>query len=362
MELSEILKNKIIQHGPISFHDFMEIALYHPSAGYYNSDENKIGKEGDYYTSPVLSSLFGKMIGKQLEEMWILLGKKPFTIVEYGAGTGALSFDILKYLTTNTSLYDELNYCIIEKSPAMQAQQKRSLHEKVSWYHSIHEIPSINGCILSNEVLDNFPVHKVVMQNELMEVFVDFENDFAEVLQPANRKLKDYFNKQNIRLPRNYCAEVNLQAIDWMREISAGLHSGFVVTIDYGFRSVDLYSSKRSSGTLLCYKDHQINNSPFSNIGKQDITAHVNFSALFHWGERYGLELSGFSTQGNFLRSLGLMNQLRKLESESQENNKDFILQIHKLLTDMGNKFKVLIQQKRVKSKFLTGLLLADPI
>jgi len=336
MELSEILKAKIREAGPVSFRDFMDMALYYPSLGYYNSSENKIGKDGDYYTSPVLSSLFGQMIGKQLEEMWLLLDKKPFTIVEYGAGTGALCFDILKYLKNNPDLYNEVHYCIIEKGEIMREKQKNLLSEKVSWYNSIKEIGGINGCILSNELLDNFPVHKVIMKEELMEVFVDYENDFIEILRPADEELKNYFSEQNIILAKDYCTEINLQAIDWIKEISENLNSGFMLTIDYGFSANNLYGDKRNSGTLLCYKGHEINNSFYCNIGQQDITAHVNFSALVHWGEKFGLDCCGFTSQSNFLRSLGLMNYLRKLEMENtDENNKDFIFQINKLLVDM---------------------------
>ena len=245
----------------------------------------------------------------------------------------------------------------------MRERQKNLLPEKVSWYNSIKEIGEINGCILSNELLDNFPVHKVIMKEELMEVFVDYENDFKEILRPANEELKNYFSEQNIILSKDYCTEINLQAIDWIKEISENLNSGFVLTIDYGFSANDLYSDKRNSGTLLCYKDHEINNSPYCNIGQQDITAHVNFSALTHWGEKFGLDCCGFTSQSNFLRSLGLMNYLRKLEMENvDENNKDFIFQINKLLVDMGNKFKVLIQKKGVKSKMLTGMQFANPL
>ncbi len=362
MQLSEIIREKIQQQGPISFRDFMDMALYYPSLGYYNSGRNKIGKEGDFYTSPVLSSLFGEMIGKQLEEMWLLLDKKPFTIVEYGAGTGVLAFDILHYLENNFELYSHLHYCIIEKGEKMRHLQKDLLREKVSWYDSIKEIPAINGCILSNELLDNFPVHKVIMKDELMEVFVDYKNDFVEILQPANKDLKNYFDEQYITLPKDYCTEINHQALDWLKEISESLQSGFVLTIDYGFSSADLYSGKRNAGTLLSYKGHEINNSPYSNIGSQDITAHVNFSALAHWGEKYGLKCCGYTSQSNFLRSLGLMNSLRKLEMENKDSdNKDFIFQINKLLVAMGNKFKVLVQQKDTKCQMLTGMQFANP-
>lgn len=363
MSLSEIIKDKIETAGPISFRDFMEMALYYPDLGYYNSSQKKIGKHGDYYTSPVLSSLFGEIIGKQMEEMWILLDKKPFTIVEYGAGTGVLCHDIINYLKSNPALYYQLNYCIIEKSEAMRHEEKKLLNEKVSWYNSINEIPEINGCILSNELLDNFPVHKVIMKDELMEVFVDYKNEFVEVLKPANEDLKNYLLAQNVVLPKDYATEINLQAIDWIKEIALNLKLGFVLTIDYGFPASEFYSSKRNSGTLICYKGHEVNNSFYSDIGSQDITAHVNFSAINDFGKKYGLECTGFTTQALFLRSWGLGNYLRKLEMENKEDDKkDFIFQINKLLMDMGNKFKVLIQQKGVKSKMLTGMQFAQQL
>ncbi len=362
MELTEIIKNKIRQQGAISFHDFMEMALYYPSLGYYNSPRNKIGPEGDFYTSPVLSSLFGEMIGKQMEEMWFLLDKKPFTIVEYGAGTGVLANDILHYLKNNIPLYEQLNYCIIEKGEKMRHLQKELLSEKLSWYDSVKEIPSINGCILSNELLDNFPVHKVMMKDELMEVFVDYKNNFEEVLKPADEDLKNYFSELDVVLPKGYCTEINLDAIRWLEDISESLQSGFVLTIDYGFSSAELYSDKRSAGTILCYKGHEVNDSPYESIGSQDITAHVNFSALALSGEKLGLKCCGFTSQANFLRSLGLMNYLRRLEMENKDSgNKDFIFQINKLLVDMGNKFKVLIQQKGEKCRILTGMQFANP-
>lgn len=356
MTISEILISKIEKEGPVSFRDFMEIALYYPTLGYYDSAQNRIGERGDYYTSPVLSSLFGSMIGKQLEEMWHILDKKDFTIVEYGAGTGALCFDILSYLKNNEALFAGLRYCIIERSETMRKLEKTNLNEKVSWYSSINEIDEVNGCILSNELLDNFPVHKVVMKEDLMEVFVDYQNEFIEVLKPANDDLKNYLQEQDIILPKDYSTEINLQAIDWIKDIAANLEKGFVLTIDYGFSASELYSPKRNSGTLVCYKNHETNDSPYSNIGSQDITAHVNFTALNHWGKKSGLECAGFTTQEYFLRSLGLVNYLRQLEMDHNADNKNLIIQIQKLLMEMGNKFKVLIQQKGVKNKMLTGM------
>ncbi len=360
--LENIIIQKIESGGPISFSEFMDMALYYPSLGYYSSDKAKIGKHGDYYTSPVLSSLFGETIGRQMEEMWFVLDKKPFTIVEYGAGTGALSHDILNYLKGNAEMYHQLRYCIIEKSVSMQQLQKLMANEKVSWHNSISEIGEINGCVLSNELLDNFPVHRVVMKDELMEVFVDYKDGFKETLKPAAESLKNYLREQNIVLPVDYQTEINLDAIDWIKDIAANLKTGFVLTIDYGFPASELYNSTRNSGTMVCFKNHEVNYSPYENIGLQDITVHVNFSALTHWGKKYGLETNGFTTQDHFLRSLGLVNYLRKLEIENRDGNRNLILQINKLLMEMGNKFKVLIQQKGIKRSMLTGMQFSSPI
>jgi SAM-dependent MidA family methyltransferase len=154
MSLSEIIIEKIQQSGPISFRDFMEMALYYPELGYYTSGKDKIGKKGDYYTSPNLTHIFGEMIGKQLEEMQYILNEKEFTIVEMGAGTGLLSLDIREYLKKNPELYLNLDYCIVEKSPAMQKEQRKRLGEKVRWCNSIQELSWITGCVFSNELVD----------------------------------------------------------------------------------------------------------------------------------------------------------------------------------------------------------------
>jgi SAM-dependent MidA family methyltransferase len=128
------------------------------------------------------------------------------------------------------------------------------------------------------------------MQDELKEVFVDYKNGFTELLKPASRSLKDYMHELQVELPKGYCTEINLQAIDWLKEVAFVLKTGFVLTIDYGFTAAELFSAKRSSGTILCYHQQKINTYPYRNIGEQDITSHVNFSALYQWGLKTGLE------------------------------------------------------------------------
>jgi len=357
--LSEIIIERIKKEGPISFLDFMEMALYYPELGYYNSMQDKIGTNGDFYTSANISADFGAMIGRQIEEMWQILDKKPFKIVEYGSGTGLLCHDILDYLKNNALLYENLNYCVIEKSPSMREIQKTHLLEKVSWYSSIQEIPEIEGCVISNELIDNFSVHQVIMEDQLMEIFVDYQNGFVEVLKSATKELIDYFDALNVQLPKGFRTEINSQALHWIKEVAQSLRKGYTITIDYGTLSPELYKNHRSCGTLLCYHKHQKNDNPYQFIGEQDITTHTNFSALRHWGIQSGMECCGIVDQASFLLGLGIKeyqeaafkNNQGNLQTAMQES-----IMNYRLLVDMGMKFKVLIQQKGVPKHALLGL------
>jgi SAM-dependent MidA family methyltransferase len=358
MQLSEIIIQRIKNEGPIPFRDFMEMALYYPQLGYYTSAKDKIGKQGDYYTSCTLSPVYGALIARQLEEMWVLSGSGAFTIVEYGAGTGALCKAILDSLKSKTAFYEQLKYCIIEKSQAMRELEQTQFPEKVSWHNSIETIPNLHGCVLSNELVDNFAVHRVVMQDELMEVFVDYKNEFIDVLKPASQELKAYLDELNVTLAKGFRTEINLEATAWMKEIAASLKKGYVITIDYGFPSHELYEDYRKRGTLLCYHKHRVNEQPYNFIGQQDITAHVNFSALCLWGHKHGLDFCGYTNQAKFLQSLGFNNYLEQTAQPGQDcvNFKREFFLTNTLLRDMGNAFKVLIQQKQMPAQGLLGL------
>jgi SAM-dependent MidA family methyltransferase len=354
--LKEKIVDKISRTGPISFHDFMDMALYDPDGGYYTTSTNCIGASGDFYTSASLGSVFGCLIGRQLEEMWQLLGKKEFTIVEYGAGTGLLCHDILSYLQNNPTLYKSLKYYIIERSPVMRQKQKTLLGENVCWLESITEIAPFSGCVFSNELVDNFPVHQVVMQDELAEIFVD--HDFKETLKPASLQLTGYFKELGIALPEGFRTEVNLAATTWIKEVAESLGCGFVMTIDYGYQSAELYSPSHREGTVLCYHRHSMYDNPYLHIGEQDITAHVNFSALHHWGLQNGLLCSGFTNQAQFLLSLGLEQYLSQC---ILSDPRKYIYLKQKLLLEMGTRFKVLVQHKNTAACTLTGLAHSYP-
>ncbi len=357
MSLSEIIIKEIQEKGPISFRDFMEMALYYPELGYYTSSNNKIGKKGDFYTSPNLSSAFGEMLAKQLEEMWHILGERKFTVVEIGAGTGLLSMDVLKCLNRNKELSEELGYCIVEKSPELREEQKKFLGSSVKWCDSIQELSGLEGCIFSNEVVDAFPVHQVVMDEELMEIYVDYDDGFIEILKPAHEELKNYFSELGVVLPSGYRTEINLDALKWIERIASSLNRGFVITIDYGYPSSELYQDYRDRGTSMCYHKHTANENPYEHIGEQDITSHVNFSALSRWGRRNGLEKCGFTDQMHFLMGLGIEEYLQKIQVNEPENYLKKMLPLKTLLMEMGETFKILIQGKAVYCKELSGLM-----
>ena len=352
-QLADVIRQRINDEGPISFHDFMEMCLYHPALGYYTNTTDKIGVTGDFYTSCCLTPAFGAMIARQLEEIWQILGKGEFTIVEYGAGTGLLCRDILAYLKEVPELYARLRYCIIEISPSMRHVEQTNLHEKVSWHDSIDEVDGNIHCVLSNELLDNFPIHQVVMEANLMEVFVDFNGSFQEVLVPASEELSSFFDEMGTTLTPGFRTEVNLDARDWISRIADRIHDGIILTIDYGGCSSELLHERRRCGTLLCYHAHQANDNPYVHIGQQDITSHVNFSALMHWGESQGLHTWGLVDQGTFLLALGFKDYLRRIYEGQQRDiltmarEEAFIS--HTLLFDMGQKYKVLIQSKNIE-------------
>ncbi len=358
MQLYEIIGRQINELGPIPFHDFMEMCLYYPDLGYYTSANDKIGAGGDFYTSTSLGNVFAAILAEQLTEMWQLTGRGNFTIVEYGAGTGALCHDILHYLEGNEEFYDKLQYCIIEKSPAMRSREQAILHQKVRWIDSIDAVQGTTGCVLSNELLDNMAVHRVVMQEKLMEIYVAYDgNRFSEMLLPARRAVQDYLEELNVRLSPGFRTEVNLEALQWIREVAECLGRGYVMTIDYGYPSAELYRDHRRDGTLLCYKQHQINDNPYDDVGQQDITTHVNFSALHHWGQKYGLRSCGYTDQAHFMLALGFKDHLHKMQEPDPERNKvKNSLLINTLLRDMGSKFKVLVQAKGMEQTLLSGL------
>jgi SAM-dependent MidA family methyltransferase len=348
----ELIAERIAIEGCISFRDFMELALYAKDTGYYCSGKNRVGKCGDFFTTPAYTCLHGMLIARQLSEMWRLCGKGKFAVVEYAAGDGKLKKDILDHLKcADPEFFTLIDYHTIEKNGS-----ENSLT-------GADEIEGFIGCVLSNELVDNFPVHRVEMQDELMEVFIIAGSPYREKLFPASKELREHIEKQNIRLPRNCRTEINFAARGWLEEISRSLYKGFVMTIDYGYESAGhLYSQ---AGSVRTFHDHACGHEPLEDPGSRDITADVDFTALQVWGEELGLASLGLVSQGMLMRGLGISSLLRMLEQSPTkelrymgEAQKLRFLQV--LMLDMGNKFKVLIQQKGFEQRSaLSGMQFA---
>jgi SAM-dependent MidA family methyltransferase len=368
--LKQTIIEKIKGSGAIPFDEFMEMALYYPELGYYTRDAALIGRKGDFYTSAHLHRIFGAMLGRQMHEMWQIMGMpEVFHIVEMGAGEGYLAKDMLDYLFSAgccKNFFDSIEYVIIEVSPSLrqsQMQLLRSFEGKVRWVESIKQLPeySINGCFLSNELIDAFPVKIVVMDNGLYEIYVDTDGaGFAEIKKPCSESIESYFKEFSVELPEGYKTEVNLTIKQWLADVSAVLSEGFILTIDYGYPAWDYYSEDRSRGTLLCYCKHQINEDPYINIGEQDITAHVNFSALKKWGEPSGLKTVGFCPQGIYLASLGIDEVMKEFYGDSPDAFETAKIKGLLLPQGMGESHKVLVQYKGKRSFSLKGFNLRN--
>lgn len=360
------LARRIREKGPITFAEFMEVALYWPEGGYYTSLRRPWGEKGDYITSIDVSPVFAKVLAGQIIEMWDLMGRpEDFTLIEAGAGRGWLSRGILDALkAVCPGLYNVIRACLIERNP----NPKDNLGEKIAWFEDLEGIKApITGVILSNELIDSLPVHRVCSRAAaLKELYTVFEGSaFYEVEgEPSTPEFADYFRDSGAELPEGAVAEVNLNAGRWLKKASSVLNRGFLVTIDYGLPAKDLYSSERKSGSLHCHYRHTLNDNPYINIGTQDITAQVDFSALKREGDKCGLEFTGFTTQKNFLLGLGILEELSQAD-DMDLGNLDKIMfnrALSRLITPggMGDTFKVLIQHKGLNAPALSGFSFKD--
>lgn len=374
--MAEDLKNFIIDRirdgGPITFARFMDWCLYHPLYGYYSSGTARIGKQGDFYTAPCVHPVFGGLVARQLCEMNEILGGKTFTILEIGAGRGFLCADILAWIRQHDQeCYGRLEYVICELSPFFRQEQRERLIKevgrgKVHWLSRedlIAQGCSLNGCIITNELVDAFPVHRIVGEQEgLKEIYVaECDGRFIESRDKlSDPLLSTYFSALGIQLAEQQEAEVNLQAWQWLQEMGRLLKCGFLMTIDYGCLAAELYDPGRRQGTLRCFYRHQLTDSPYENLGLQDITAHVNFTSLIRKGSEIGLDFTGLVPQYRFLMAMGLLEEITEISQDmSPEESLQLRLSLKHLIDPemgMGEVFKVLIQHRGIEKPKLRGL------
>jgi SAM-dependent MidA family methyltransferase len=352
-----LLAEQIRDRGPITFADYMEACLYHPQYGYYTKAAQ--GAKRDYFTNADVSPLFGRLLARQFEEMWTILGHPdPLYLVEAGAGSGALAKAALDFVEEGfPGFYAALRYIAVEKSETRRAAAAPLLEKHILRGHC--ELAAVlpgeirEGCIFSNELLDALPVHLVVQdRGQLQELYVAaHDGQFRlEAGPPSSKRLPDYFARQGIALGEGQQAEVCLAACDWIRDAGSRLPRGFVMTIDYGREARELYDERHMRGTLLAYQNHLASEECFRAPGDQDLTAHVNFTALDVWGAETALARVGLTTQSNFLLALARKSNFADIDAtgfaESEKGRQRLLFKTLINPEGMGEAFQVLIQQK----------------
>jgi SAM-dependent MidA family methyltransferase len=349
-----IIREKILAaHHWISFEDYMNLALYAPGLGYYSSGAAKLGSAGDFVTAPEISPLFGRTLARQLKQ--ILQHMAQADILEFGAGSGKLARDILLELEKSAVL--PRKYYILEVSPDLRQRQQTLLADEAP--HLIHRIEWLEqlpdpftGIMLANEVLDAMPVHLVRWHNgAILERGVTWQNDrFAwqdhaitdkELFNTADQ-LTATINPDHESI--DYVSEINLTAMHFMRSLASMLQQGILLFIDYGFGRSEYYHPQRNQGTLMCHYRHHAHDDPFYLPGLQDITSHVDFSALTQVAENSGLELLGYTTQAYFLLNCGVTEMLAQTSAEDIHRYLPQSNQLQKLVSpaEMGELFKVI--------------------
>ncbi|MFA7007110.1 MAG: SAM-dependent methyltransferase, partial [Verrucomicrobiia bacterium] len=290
-QLLTIIRSEIVATGLMPFARFMELALYHLQWGYYTAPgaPERIGRRGDYFTNVSVGALFGQLLAIQFAEMWQAMGKPAtFTLLELGAHRGQLCADVRAWAKRNHPDFNTALDVVALDYPGTLPD-------------------AVTGCIFSNELVDALPVHLITRRSgEWLELFVTEENGCL-ALAPAPFST-DALREEASRLPLpdsdGFITEVHLEAGRWIQRVARSLRRGFVMTIDYGYSTRDYYAPHRKAGTLLCYHQHRSNNNPLVRVGEQDITAHVNFTALANCGAASGLSLLGFCDQSRFVTGL----------------------------------------------------------
>jgi SAM-dependent MidA family methyltransferase len=362
-QLEKKLIERIDSQGPITFRDFMEIALYDSELGYYNTERLKIGAAGDYYTSSNVHPAFGAILARAFAELWQAVdddGALPVHLVEMGAGTGQLAHDVLSALCEeHAELFARTRYTIVEQSPAMRARQAEKLSafgESIEW-RGFADLQSGVAIYFSNELVDAMPVHRLrFTRDSIEELYVGVESQ-----QPgggprlafrwgdlSTADLTSYLKRTGVKFFDGQLIEINLEVTEWLARLSQLIEKGFLMTIDYGDLAAHLYSSDRRDGTLRCFYHHTLIDNPLTRVGEQDITASVNFSALIDYGADYEFEKVSYERQTNFLFRHGLIEQIAAMDASDTIDDLQKRLAIKNLFVPGGvsDNFRVLIQKK----------------
>lgn len=338
-------RDAMAQGGWISFERYMQLALYAPGLGYYMGGAAKLGEPGDFVTAPELSSLFSLALARALAEMLPASGGQ---VLELGAGSGRMAADLLTALDRLECTPSR--YLILEPSPELRARQQQRLARsgsgaaaQVYWIEQLPE--RFSGVIVANEVLDALPVHLLAWEVDaiLERGVIPVQHGFAF----EDRRLAEGELLATARVidpARPYLSEVGLAARGLVRTLATALDRGVLLFLDYGFGAAEYYHPQRCQGTLMCHYRHRVHDDPFFLPGLQDITSHVDFTAVAHAGVDCGLELLGYTTQARFLVELGITDLLSRSAPEHSAEYAALAAQVHRLLSpsEMGELVKVI--------------------
>src|SRR5262245_20412956 len=328
----------IQQHGRITFAQFMQACRYSPHGGSYSSRGTRISTH--FGTSPTSHPVFRALLARQLEQTGQLLGGPPrLPEPAVGSGDGAVAQSIVQACRRMAPRFAQVLYYVAAdyeprglpspdhpfawdhgtgdgKSPSRRDALLRVQRVKTEGLRAFRKVV---GCILCNELIDNFPVHRFAIQGgRVQEVFVTLRGGtLTEVLdEPSSPRIAERLTSLGLSLPEGYQGEVNLAMEDWTDQLAQALDCGFILTIDYGQLATDLYSPQNHQGTLVCYHRHVVSSDPYQHIGQQDITCQVDFTSLMRLGDRHGLATVGYALQSQFLTNLGFSSCLDALQEQ----------------------------------------------
>ncbi len=335
--------------GAVPFDRYMEMVLYAPGLGYYTAGARKFGAAGDFVTAPEISPVFGRCLARQARQVLASLGDGD--LLEFGAGTGALAADLLAELEILGSLPER--YLILDVSPDLQQRQRETvaariphLAERITWLQGSPP-EGFRGLVVANELLDAMPVHRFRVEPEgISEQYVTWrEGRFHLCWQaPLEAELERAVLDLRMELEPGYESEINLRARPWMRQLSRTLEAGAAILIDYGYPRTEYYHPQRGGGTLMCHYRHFAHPDPLVYPGLQDITAHVDFTALAEAAQEADLTVGGYTTQAYFLMGCGLEQVMGSLDPGDDGGYLDLVQGVKRLTlpTEMGERFKVL--------------------
>ena len=362
--MENLAKEIKANQGWISFEDFFEFVMYKPGLGYYSAGAKKLGSSGDFTTSPEISRLFGKTVSNQV--LALLNNFASPSIIEIGAGSGRLAYDIITNLINSKMDFDK--YYILEVSADFRERQRQELSllpdetfEKVIWLDSILEAP-VEGIVIGNEVIDALPFKRfTVVDHKIQEIGVSIKNgQLTESTRDADKTLAEEVRliekSLNREFKQNYTSEIRLNIGQWLKGISSMLKSGALLFIDYGYSREEYYAEDRKNGSMICHYRNTAHENPFLNLGVQDISASVEFTLLAEKALEEQLEVGLFTSQSDFLINGNILGELDKIEDDTLRM--ELTQEIKQLLmpSQMGQTFKCMMLYKNINLDSFEGI------